>query len=221
MTDSTGNYRWTAFLCLYSPWEGWKMAEKHNFQIIWSDFFKNFMMLVWLREPLEENLILVKHNRRNFSTSTSWDFFFVFTEAQNWVNYSYRHNFSSLSWNSANFQNNMRTNYQSISKSLKTFLYDFNQNCLLKHRILFFTSSYFAFRNFFFNLLPNQNYIIANACIVLYFRALQSSSADKFNWLDFCPVSVLCPPCSHGLSFSLLYKGKKTKLQGRVHLWQK
>lgn len=36
---------------------------------------------------------------------------------------------------------------------------------------------------------------------------LQSSSADKFNWQDFCPVSVLCPPCSRGLFPS--YSDKK------------
>lgn len=58
---------------------------------------------------------------------------------------------------------------------------------------------------------------------------LQSSSADKFNWQDFCPVSVLCPPRSHGLfpSYSnqkgqnykekYIYERKKVQM-GFLHL---
>lgn len=148
MTNSTGSYRWTAFLCLHSPWEGQKMSENHYSQITWSKRL-NFMMLVWLREPLEENLILIKHYRKNFSTSTSWGVFLSSLKPRIEPAIHIDRLFLVYLEIQLISTNNTRTNYESIFKSLKTFLYDFNQNCLFKHRILFFTSSYFAFRNFF------------------------------------------------------------------------
>lgn len=126
------------------------------------------MVLVRLREPLEENLSLIKHHGKTFSPVQAGIFFHRSTE-QSQLDIA-----SPVCFETPIIPtNSTHTTYQSIFKSLRTFLYDLNQNCSFKHRILSLTSSYLTFRNFF-NLLPNQNYIIANACIVLYFWACRA-----------------------------------------------
>lgn len=120
------------------------------------------MILVRLRELLEENLIFIKHNGETFPPVQAGILF-----------PSLRHRtkldipFPVCFETQIISTNNTHKLPQHFQECLSNFLYDINQNCSCRCRILSLTSSYFALRNFF--LICCQTKITSSQMHALFF----------------------------------------------------